>query len=298
MIRNKSIKETAKTTRDLNPVIITVILSLLVIIPQYGLGQIMGLGRKIEVLDDFFTFLYQKDLFFLLIIYSTALTLILAYIFARKILKRSNLSLGLVDDKKISNYGKGILLGFGLLTLIVLILKLTGLAEISKNPSGFDTKLFLLFIPAWLIQGFEEEFLLRAILMNQMAVKGKISLAMVANSLIFAIFHLENAGFSPMAFANIFLLGLIFSQIFYLSDSIYIVGAAHSFWNMTMANIYGITVSGNKSLGVTYFTTKLYGPDLISGGGFGVEGSIVTTIVLAILIVILIRKIKQRDLAK
>lgn len=298
MIRNKSIKETAKTTRDLNPVIITVILSLLVIIPQYGLGQIMGLGRKIEALDDFFTFLYQKDLFFLLIIYSTALTLILAYIFAKKILKRSNLSLGLVDDKKISNYGKGILLGFGLLTLIVLILKLTGLAEISKNPSGFDTKLFLLFIPAWLIQGFEEEFLLRAILMNQMAAKGKISLAMIANSLIFAIFHLGNAGISPMAFANIFLLGLIFSQIFYLSDSIYIVGAAHSFWNMTMANIYGITVSGNKSVGVTYFTTSLKGPDLISGGGFGVEGSIVTTIVLAILIVILIRKIKQRDLAK
>ena len=298
MIRNKSIKETAKTTRDLNPVIITVILSLLVIIPQYGLGQIMGLGRKIEALDDFFTFLYQKDLFFLLIIYSTALTLILAYIFAKKILKRSNLSLGLVDDKKISNYGKGILLGFGLLTLIVLILKLTGLAEISKNPLGFDTKLFLLFIPAWLIQGFEEEFLLRAILMNQMAAKGKISLAMIANSLIFAIFHLGNAGFSPMAFANIFLLGLIFSQIFYLSDSIYIVGAAHSFWNMTMANIYGITVSGNKSVGVTYFTTSLKGPDLISGGGFGVEGSIVTTIVLAILIVILIWKIKQRDLAK
>lgn len=298
MIRNKSIKETAKTTRDLNPVIITVILSLLVIIPQYGLGQIMGLGRKIEALDDFFTFLYQKDLFFLLIIYSTALTLILAYIFAKKILKRSNLSLGLVDDKKISNYGKGILLGFGLLTLIVLILKLTGLAEISKNPSGFDTKLFLLFIPAWLIQGFEEEFLLRAILMNQMAAKGKISLAMIANSLIFSIFHLGNAGFSLMAFINIFLMGLVFSLIFYISDSLYVVGAAHSFWNMTMANIYGITVSGNKSVGATYFTTSLKGPDLISGGGFGVEGSIVTTIVLAILIVILIRKIKQRDLAK
>lgn len=298
MIRNKSIKETAKTTRDLNPVIITVILSLLVIIPQYGLGQIMGLGRKIEALDDFFTFLYQKDLFFLLIIYSTALTLILAYIFAREILKRSNLSLGLVDDKKISNYGKGILLGVGLLTLIVLILKLTGLAEISKNPAGFDTKLFLLFIPAWLIQGFEEEFLLRAILMNQMAAKGKISLAMIANSLIFSIFHLGNAGFSLMAFINIFLMGLVFSLIFYISDSLYVVGAAHSFWNMTMANIYGITVSGNKSAGATYFTTSLKGPDLISGGGFGVEGSIVTTIVLAILIVILIRKIKQRDLAK
>lgn len=297
MIGNKSIKETEKAY-DLNPVIITVILSLLVIIPQYCLGQVMGLGRKIEALDDFFNLLYQKDIFFLLIIYSTAFTLILAYVFARKILKRTNLSLGLVDDNKIKNYGKGILLGFGLLTLIILILNLAGFAQIEKNPRGFDIKLFLIFLPAWIIQGFEEEFLLRAILMNQMAARGKISLAIIANSLIFSIFHLGNADFNIMAFVNIFLMGLVFSLIFYLQDSIYMVGAAHSFWNMIMANIYGSPVSGNKQAPGTLFNTNLKGPELISGGGFGVEGSIVTTIVLAILIIILIRKIKQRDLAK
>lgn len=291
MIANKSIKETEKA-RDLNPVIITVILSLLVIIPQYALGLLMDLGRKIEALDDFFTLLYQKDLFFLLIIYSTVFTLFLAYVFARKILKRSNLSLGLVDDNKIKSYAKGILLGLGLLSLIVLILKLIGFAQIGKNLAGFNTKLFLLFLPAWIIQGFEEEFLLRAILMNQMAAKGKISLAIIANSLIFSIFHLGNADFNIIAFVNIFLMGLVFSLIFYLQDSIYMVGAAHSFWNMTMANIYGSPVSGNKSLGVTFFTTNLKGPDLIAGGGFGVEGSIITTIVLAIFLIILIRKIK------
>lgn len=296
MIANKSIKETEKAS-DLNPVIITVILSLLVIIPQYGLGLIMGLGRKIEALDDFFTLLYQKDLFFLLIIYSTALTLILAYIFARKILKRSNLSLGLVDENKISNYAKGLFLGFGLLSLIVLILKITGLADITKNPAGFDIKLFLLFLPAWLIQGFEEEFLLRAILMNQMAAKGKISLAILANSLIFSIFHLGNAGFSPMGFVNIFLVGLVFSIIFYLNGSIYTSAAAHSFWNMTMANIYGITVSGNSPTGVNLFNTKLTGPRIISGGSFGIEGSIVTSLVLLVVLIILIRKIKKSDFA-
>lgn len=297
MTGNKSIKETEKAY-DLNPVIITVILSLLVIIPQYCLGQVMGLGRKIEALDDFFNLLYQKDIFFLLIIYSTAFTLLFAYVFARKILKRTNLSLGLVDDNKIKNYGKGILLGFGLLTLIILILNLAGFAQIEKNPRGFDIKLFLIFLPAWIIQGFEEEFLLRAILMNQMAARGKISLAIIANSLIFSIFHLGNADFNIMAFVNIFLMGLVFSLIFYLQDSIYMVGAAHSFWNMIMANIYGSPVSGNKQAPGALFNTNLKGPELISGGGFGVEGSIVTTIVLAILIIILIRKIKQRDLAK
>lgn len=296
MIANKSIKQT-ETARNLNPVIITVILSLLVIIPQFLLGIIVKLSQNIGPLDKFFTLIDKDNLSFLLIIYATALTLILAYIFARKILKRNNLSLGLVDENKIKNYGKGILLGFFLLSFVVLSLKFTGFAEIRKNPAGFNGKLFLLFVPAWMIQGFEEEFLLRAILMNQMAAKGKISLAILANSLIFSILHLGNAGFSIMAFVNIFLVGMVFSLIFYLQDSIYMSGAAHSIWNMTMANIYGITVSGNKSVGVTFFTTNLKGPDLISGGGFGVEGSIVTTIVLAILLIILIRKTKKKSCA-
>lgn len=294
MIANRSIKQT-ETARNINPVIITVILSLLVIIPQYVLGIIIKLRQNIEPVDKFFTFIDKENLSFLLIIYATALTLILAYIFARKILKRNNLSLGLVDENKIINYGKGILLGFFLLTIVVLILKVAGFAEIRKNPAGFNIKFFLLFVPAWMLQGFEEEFLLRAILMNQMAAGGKIGLAIIANSLIFSILHLGNASFSIMAFVNIFLLGLVFSLIFYLQGSIYMAGAAHSIWNMTMANIYGITVSGNRPTAVTLFTTRLRGSDIISGGGFGVEGSIVTTIVLGILLIILSRKAKKKS---
>lgn len=297
MRANKSILEAREKSRDLNPVIITVILSLLVVIPQYFLGLILKFSQNIEILDGFWTYLDTNDLFFLLIIYSTAITLILAYIFARKILKRSNLSLGLVDNKKILNYGKGILLGFGLLSLIVLILNLSGFAEITPNLSDFNLKLFLIFVLAWLIQGFEEEFLLRSILMNQLAAGGKIEVAIIANSLIFSIFHLGNTGFSVLALVNVFLMGLVFSLIFYLKDSIYLVGAAHSFWNMTMANIYGITVSGNSSTGVNLFNTKLTGPTIISGGSFGIEGSIVTSLVLLVVLIILIRKIKKSDFA-
>lgn len=297
MRANKSILEAREKSRDLNPVIITVILSLLVVIPQYGLGLLLKFSQNIEILDGFWTYLDTNDLFFLLIIYSTAITLILAYIFARKILKRNNLSLGLVDNKKVSNYGKGILLGFGLLSLIVLILNLSGFAEITPNLSDFNLKLFLIFVLAWLIQGFEEEFLLRSILMNQLAAGGKIEVAIIANSLIFSIFHLGNTGFSVLALVNVFLMGLVFSLIFYLKDSIYLVGAAHSFWNMTMANIYGITVSGNSSTGVNLFNTKLTGPTIISGGSFGIEGSIVTSLVLLVVLIILIRKIKKSDFA-
>lgn len=297
MIENKSIKETRENSLDVNPVIITVILSLLVVIPQYGIGLITAFVLKHRLVENFAEFITENNLFFALVIYSTAITLVLAYIFARKFLKRSNLSLGLVDSNKIKSYGKGILLGFGLLSIIVLLLRLTGFAEIIRNTKTFKLKLFLVFLPAWLIQGFEEEFLLRSILMNQMAAGGKIKVAIIANSLIFSIFHLGNTGFNLMAFVNIFLVGLVFSLIFYLNGSIYTSAAAHSFWNMTMANIYGITVSGNSPTGVNLFNTKLTGPTIISGGSFGIEGSIVTSLVLLVVLIILIRKIKKPDFA-
>lgn len=295
MKANRSIKRTKEEARDLNPVLITLILSILIIIPQYLLGLIGGIGKNIKVIDDFFTYMDTNNMSFLLIIYSTALTLFLAYIFARKVLKRDKISLGLVDDKKFISYAKGILLGFSLLSLIVLILKSLGFAEIVTNKTDLNIKLFLIFIPAWMIQGFEEEFLMRAILMNQMAGRGKIILAIVANSLIFSILHLGNLGFSPMAFINIFLVGMVFSLIFYKEDSIYMSAAAHSFWNMTMANIYGIAVSGFSQSGANLLKTTLKGHTLISGAEFGLEGSIITSLVLAGVLIILISKIRKKS---
>lgn len=297
MIANNSIKETKRVERDLSPVIITLILSILVIIPQYLLGFLTSLALKHKIMQNFVSFIEENNLFFALVIYSTVLSLILAYIFAKKVLERTNLSLGLVDDNKFINYAKGILLGFGLLSLIVLILKLGGFAEINKNPNGFNLKLFLIFLPAWLIQGFEEEFLLRGILMNQIAARGNIQAGIIANSMIFSVFHLGNAGFNLMASVNIFLMGLVFSLIFYLEDSLYLVGAAHSFWNMTMANIYGIPVSGNSPTKVRIFNTNLKGPEIMSGGNFGLEASIITSFVLALLLIVLIRKIRKKNLA-
>lgn len=297
MRENTSIAETKRVARDLNPVLITVILSILVVIPQYGLGFLTSLARKSDFLEGFVSFIENNDLFFLLIVYATAFTLILAYIFAKKILNRNDLSLGLIDDKKFINYAKGILLGLGLLSLIVLILKLGGFAKIFNNPNGFNLKLFLIFLPAWMIQGFEEEFLLRAILMNQMAAKGRLQVALIANSLIFSVFHLGNAGFNLMASINIFLIGLVFSLIFYIKDSIYMAAATHSFWNMAMANVYGITVSGNSPTEVTLFNTSLKGNDLLTGGGFGLEASLITSLVIGILLIYLIRKVKTTNLA-
>lgn len=54
---------------------------------------------------------------------------------------------------------------------------------------------------------------------------------------------------------------------------------------------------GNSPTGLSLFNTKLTGPTIISGGSFGIEGSIITSLVLLAVLVILIRKIKKSDFA-
>ncbi len=200
--------------------------------------------------------------------------------------------MGLVDNRKLRSYIIGVLIGIGLVSLISLVLWAFGFAEISRNSLGFDKKIFILYIIGWMIQGFEEEFLLRSILMNQLASRGKISLAIIANSLIFSILHLSNSGFTFIAFVNLSLIGIIFSLIFYMTDSIYISAGAHSFWNMAMANIFGVVVSGDVASHATILNTRFKGNHIVSGGSFGLEGSVVTSLVLIIFLAILVKKVR------
>ena len=288
MIANKSIEETREKSFDLSPVIITIFLSLAITLPQLAFYKIL------DIVGGFDKLVSTSDINNLIILYLTSISLGLAYLFAKKILKRTDLSLGLVDDRKLKSYVIGVFLGIGLVSLISFVLWAFGFVEISKNNIGFDKKIFIFYIIGWMIQGFEEEFLLRSILMNQLGSRGKISLAIIANSLIFSILHLSNSGFTFLAFVNLSLIGIIFSLIFYMTDSIYISAGAHSFWNMAMANIFGIVVSGDVASPVTILNTKLKGNPIVSGGSFGLEGSVVTSLVLIIVLLILIRKIKKR----
>lgn len=59
------------------------------------------------------------------------------------------------------------------------------------------------------------------------------------------------------------------------------IAAFHSAWNFVQGNILGISVSGGAG-SESVFGIGLTGADWLSGGGFGAEGSIFTTAVLAI----------------
>ena len=63
-------------------------------------------------------------------------------------------------------------------------------------------------------------------------------------------------------------------------DNIWGVCGIHSVWNFTQGNLYGISVSGSGQSESIFRTSQNSSHAFLTGGEFGIEGSIATTIVL------------------
>lgn len=219
------------------------------------------------------------------------------YLFNRFYYKRNNASLGLIKKGNIVSYVKGILLGGLSFSLVVFIVLISGNLKLS-GPFAVNPIIFIGFIIGWMIQGFFEEWVIRSIFMNGLAAKSNNIVAIISTSLLFAVLHAGNPGFTVLAFINLLLIGLIFALVFYLTDNILVPAAFHSSWNFFQGNLYGVEVSGST-------TTKYYSilhsevsadNILLTGGNFGLEASIACTIVLTVLLSICVYIIYKKKL--
>lgn len=279
------IKDQKKT---IGPVGLTLVLYLLIAGPQLVLGLVIGLFS----LGGENLFKNQK-LQSLTFLYLTLITTFLAYIFSRKILSMKKTDLGLLDNNRLLSYIKGMAFGLISLGLVVVFLNVFVGVSISLNILSVSPLVFLAFGLGRIFQGFEEEFLFRSIFMKNLSDDLGLKKAVLINSLIFSIFHTGNTGFSLLAFINIFLLGLVFSLAFIKTGSVFFPAGAHSLWNMGQANIFGIRVSGMAPSQNTIFKTDISGPNIFTGGDFGIEASLVTSIVFLLILVFFMKAIKK-----
>ena len=91
----------------------------------------------------------------------------------------------------------------------------------------------------------------------------------------------------------------MFASFYMISTGdIWGVCGIHSMWNFMQGNFYGISVSGTGDTESVFRTTANTPHAWLSGGEFGIEGSIFTTLVLTAGIVITFLKIRKNDTKK
>jgi uncharacterized protein len=138
----------------------------------------------------------------------------------------------------------------------------------------------VLLAPTWMVQSTAEEAVMRGYLLQLHALRQPAWAAILITSVGFAALHLD---LHPLVLANIVLVAVLFCFLALAQGSIWLVAGLHTGWNLTQGSICGIPVSGYLvEASLLTLGPNASSPEWITGGSFGVEGSAVTTAVLAV----------------
>jgi len=224
--------------------------------------------------------------FSVLMLFLTAAGTICAIIYCLKIEGRSLASMGMRKKGFLKNYGCGYLIG------IIMISAAAGLSMLlgGSRFTGFCTEVSWLYVGlfflGFLLQGMSEEVLVRGYFMVSCANVVHLTVAVALSSVLFAALHLANSGITIPAFINLCLYGVFMAVYMLRNNDLWGACAIHSSWNFVQGHILGISVSGTSVSNSVFSTDFIEGKELISGGSFGIEGGICTSIVLLVAIVL------------
>ena len=140
--------------------------------------------------------------------------------------------------------------------------------------SGFPWgELVVVFIPAVV----HEELLFRGYPFQKLARANRV-FAVVFVGLIFAGLHAGNSSVTPLGLANVFLGGVLLGLAYLRYGRLWFPIGLHLAWNLMTGPILGHEVSGYRTVHSLLIESG-HGPWWLSGGEFGIEGSIWMTAV-------------------
>lgn len=175
--------------------------------------------------------------------------------------------------------------GFGL-SLFSGVVEVTG---ITFQPSS----LLLTFV-FFLLVGITEELAVRGFVLGRL-LDGRVNKfgALVISSVLFSLMHIFNPNFALLPFLNIVLAGILLGASYLYTRNLCFPIALHWFWNWLQGPVLGYEVSGNK-FGEGLLKLHLSGAEILSGGTFGFEGSIICSLLMVIGAILIIRYYQKR----
>lgn len=255
------------------------------------LTEFFSPGNGVASIQEFF---FHYILYYVL--FSFVFILLLFIVWVKVIEKNSLSSLGFVKRNWLKYLGWGILLSLLQMGMIALVYQVGGIGTFELNELSLEPILFILgLFPFWLLQGGTEEVATRGWLLTRIAARTNLPLAIAISSSLFGILHMGNAGVTFLSVLNIILDGVLAGLLFIYTDSIWLVVAQHGTWNYVQGNLLGFQVSGTGADASIFSFTMGSGPDWLTGGAFGAEGSIITTLVLLVSLVIVYRLGERKE---
>ena len=204
------------------------------------------------------------------------------------------------DDLRLADapqgLGLGLLLGFLVFTLIVGVAAIADVYNIIG--AGGTGELLRVLVTIAILPGFMEELLFRGILFRWLEEFAGSWFALATTSALFGLAHMFNPNATALSsFAIALEAGVLLGGAYMLTRNLWMAIGLHAAWNFTQGWIFDVPVSGTDQNGLV--EAQLSGPELLSGGAFGLEASVIAMVVAtAAGVALVVLAVKQGELVR
>ena len=213
-------------------------------------------------------------------------TLFTVWLFQKFVNREPFTSIGLEFSGYKDDFVSGLLLGVGLIVLGFGTLYIFNFLSVVSIQFSLIDQLFYLSLFA--VVSLNEEIAIRGYILQNLSRSFNKYIALILSSLVFMIMHIGNPNMSAVPLFNLFLAGLLLGVYCIHKNNLWFPIGAHITWNYFQGPVLGFEVSGNDVDSI--FIQSLNGSELITGGEFGFEGSIILTTFMIIGIIYLDRR--------
>ena len=230
----------------------------------------------------------QNKMMLLMMICQLIGTLFTVWIFQKFISKERFISIGLDFINYKNDFYQGLAVGTGLISIGFFTLIILNLTSIDLTYFSIYDQLFYFFL--FIVVSLNEEIAIRGYILHNLSQSFNKYIALIISSFVFMGMHLGNPNIGVLPLMNLFLAGIFLGVYRIHKNNLWFPIGAHLMWNYLQGPIYGFEVSGNKINSL--FEQKLNGHELLTGGNFGYEGSIILTVFLIISIFLMDKRFR------
>ncbi len=184
------------------------------------------------------------------------------------------------DDMRSENVARD--LGLGLIGGTLIFSAVTAVAALAGvyHIVGWGSANSILFalVTIGIVPAVMEETLFRGILFRHLEDFGGTWFALALTSALFGVAHIFNPNATIFSsFAIAVEAGIMLGGAYMLTRSLWAPIGLHAAWNFTQGEVYDVPVSGLDQNGLVQ--AKMSGPEILSGGQFGLEASVIALVI-------------------
>jgi membrane protease YdiL (CAAX protease family) len=200
-----------------------------------------------------------------------------------------------MEKRPLSDYGipirqalgirfwEGSVWGFALLSAILLVLRVSG--HLRMDSVSLTGRAVFGFGLAWaatfLAVSWSEEFAFRGYWQFSFSRRMRFWRAALLISVVFGAVHLPNPGENALGILQVVEFGLLMCLTLRRTGNLWFAVGFHAAWDWAETYFYGTPNSGLLGAG-RFLSTSVHGPNWLTGGSAGPEGSVIALLTLAL----------------